>query len=48
MPSWAEMVRYQTVGGKEALGLPGRLEPLHAPLALAGGLLRILGAIVQR
>ena len=48
MPSWADMLRYETIGGNDPRGLPGRLEPLHAPLALAGGLVRLLGAMVQR
>jgi hypothetical protein len=47
MPSWAEMLRNGTIGGEELLGLSCRLEPLHAPLPLAGGLVRILGAVVQ-
>jgi hypothetical protein len=35
MPSWAEMLCNKTIGGEEPLGLPCRLEPLHALLPLA-------------
>jgi hypothetical protein len=38
MPSGSEVLRDGTIGGEEALGLPGRFESLHPPLALAGGL----------
>jgi hypothetical protein len=47
MLSWAEMLRNGTIGGEQPLGLPSRLEPLHAPLPLAGGLVRILRPSVQ-
>jgi hypothetical protein len=33
--------------GETALGVPGRLEPLHPALALTGGLVGIFGTIVQ-
>src|SRR5206468_3390508 len=32
---------------KETLGLSGRLKPLHAPLPLACGLVRVLCAVIQ-
>jgi hypothetical protein len=35
------------IGGEEALGVPWRLEPLHAPFPLTHGLVGIFGAIVQ-
>ncbi len=35
------------VGGEEARGLAWGFEPLHAPFPLAGGLVRVFGAIVQ-
>ena len=35
------------MGGKEALNLPRRLEPLHDPLASSGRLMRILGPVVE-
>jgi hypothetical protein len=45
--SQAEVLRDGTIGGEEALGMPGGLEPLHAPLPLAGGLVAVFGAIVE-
>jgi hypothetical protein len=36
-----------TIRGEEALGLSGGLKPLHPPLPLARGLMRILGTVVQ-
>ena len=33
------------VSGEKALGLTGRLEPLHLPLASPGRLVRILGSV---
>ncbi len=47
MPARAEVLRDGTIGREEALGLAGGLEPLHAPLPLAGGLVRVLGAIIE-
>src|ERR1700752_22678 len=35
------------MGGKQALHLPRRLEPLHDTLAAAGRLMRILGPVVE-
>jgi hypothetical protein len=35
------------IGGEKALGLTWGFEPLHAPLALAGGLARVFGAIIE-
>jgi hypothetical protein len=35
------------IGGEEALGVPWRLEPLHAQFPLAHGLVGIFGALVQ-
>jgi hypothetical protein len=46
MPSWAEILGDRPIRGEEALGMPGGFEPLHAPLALAGGLVGILLAVV--
>jgi len=45
--SGSEMLRDGTIGGEEALGLPGGLEPLHPPLALASRLMRVFRAIVE-
>jgi hypothetical protein len=47
MPSGPEVLCNGTIGSKEALGLPWRFEPLHPPLALAGGLVRIFRAVIQ-
>jgi len=35
------------ISREEALGLAWQFEPLHAPLALTGGLVRILRAVIQ-
>jgi hypothetical protein len=43
----AEGLRNRTIGGEEALGLARRLEPLHAPLPLTGGLMGVLGAVIE-
>jgi hypothetical protein len=42
----AKVLRNWTIGGEEPLGLTRRLKPLHASLALAGGLVRVLGTII--
>src|SRR5215204_5042885 len=42
-----EQVADLVVSGEEALGLAGRLEPLHLPLASSGRLVRILGSVIQ-
>jgi hypothetical protein len=36
-----------TIGREEALGVSWRFEPLPAPFPLAGGLVRILGAVIK-
>jgi hypothetical protein len=41
------MRRNGAIRGEEALGVPGRLEPLHPSFPLAGRLVRILGAVIQ-
>ena len=43
----AEVVRNRTRGRKEPLGVSGRLTPLHASLALPGGLRRVLRPIAE-
>ncbi len=45
--SWSEVLDNGTIGGEEALGMPWRLEPLHAALALAGGLMRVFRPVIQ-
>jgi hypothetical protein len=47
MPVWAEMLGDKAIGGEEPLRLTRRLKALHASLALAGGLMRVLGAVVE-
>ena len=37
----------RTVCGEKSLRVPCGLEPLHAPLPLAGGLVRVLGTVVE-
>ena len=41
------MLRNGPMGGEETLGLPRGLEPLHTSLALARGLVGVLGAIIK-
>jgi hypothetical protein len=45
--SRAEVLDNGAIGGEEALGVPWRLEPLHAALALAGGLMRVFRPVIQ-
>jgi hypothetical protein len=47
MPPRTKMLRDGPIGGKEPLGLTRRLKPLHAPLPLPGGLVRILRTVVE-
>jgi hypothetical protein len=48
MPARAKVLRNGTIGGEEPLRLSWGLEPLHAPLALPGGLGGVLRPIVER
>jgi hypothetical protein len=41
MPSRAEVLGNETIGGQKALGVPGGLEPLHPPFPLARGIVEI-------
>ena len=43
----AEVLCNGIIGGEEALGVPWRLEALHAPFPLARGLVGILRAVIQ-
>ena len=43
----SEMLGNRPIGGKEALRVSCGFQPLHAPLALAGGLVRILRAVIE-
>src|SRR5258706_7572764 len=47
MPPRTEMLRDSAIGREKALGVSWRFEPLHAPLPLPGGLMRVLGAVVK-
>jgi len=47
MPAWSKVLGNGTIRGEKALRMPSGLEPLHAPLALAGRLVRILRAVVE-
>jgi hypothetical protein len=47
MPAWAEVSRDRAIRGKEALRIAGGFKPLHPALSLAGGLVRILDAVVE-
>jgi hypothetical protein len=47
MPARSEVLPDGTRGREEALGVAGGLKPLHAPLALTRGLMRILCTVVE-
>ena len=47
MPPGSEVLGDGPIGGEKALGVPGRFEPLHAPLALSGGLMGVLRAVIE-
>jgi hypothetical protein len=47
MPARSKVLRNRTIGGKEALRVPGRLEALHTSLALAGWLMGVLRTVVE-
>jgi len=47
MTAGTEVLGKRPIRGQEALRLPCGLEPLHAPLSLTGGLVRVFGPIVQ-
>jgi hypothetical protein len=47
MPARAEALGDRSIGREELLGMSRRLKPLHAALPLAGGLMGVLGAVVQ-
>ena len=46
MTARAKVVGNGTIGGQEPLGMSRGLEPLHPPLTLARGLVRVLGAVI--
>jgi hypothetical protein len=45
--SRSEVLGNWAIGGEEPLGLPCRLEPLHAPLSLASGLMGVIRAVME-
>jgi hypothetical protein len=47
MPARAEVLGDGIIGREEPLGLSWRLEPLHPPLPLTGGLMRVFRTVVQ-
>jgi len=47
MPSWSKVRRDATEGRQEPLGMPRRFKAFHRPFPLSGGLMRVLGAIVE-
>jgi len=47
MPARTEMLRDRTIGGEKSLGVPRRFKPLHASLALTGGLMRVLCTVIE-
>ena len=47
MPARAEMLRDSVIGREKALGVSWRFELLHASLPLPGGLMQVLGVVVQ-
>jgi len=47
MPSRPEVCGDAAEGGQEPLRMPRRFQAFHRPFALSGGLIRVLGAVVQ-
>ncbi len=47
MPPRSKVLGNGTIGGKEALGVSRCVKPLHPALPLTGGLVRVLGAIIE-
>jgi hypothetical protein len=47
MPARAEVLGNRTIRGEKPLCLSWGLEPLHAPLPLAGGLVGVLRAVIE-
>ena len=47
MPARSKVLRNRTIRGEEALRVPGRLEPLHPSLPVAGRLMGVLRPVVQ-
>ena len=47
MPARSKVLGNRPIGGEKPLRVLGGLEPLQAPLPLAGGLVRVLRAMIQ-
>ena len=47
MPSWSKVPGDAAKGRQEPLGMPHRFKAFHRPFALPGGLMGVLGSIVQ-
>ena len=47
MPPWTEVLGDGAIGRKKLLRMTRRFEPLHLPLTLPGGLVRVLHTIVE-
>jgi hypothetical protein len=47
MPARTEVLGDGTIGGEESLGITRGFEPLHAPLALTSGLMRVLSTMIE-
>ena len=47
MPAWSKVLGDRPIRGEKPLGMPWGFEPLHPPLPLAGGLVRVLRAVVE-
>ena len=47
MPARSKVLRNRPIRGKEALCMPGRLEPLHAPLPLPCRLMGVLRTVIE-
>ena len=47
MPSWSKVRGDAAKGRQEPLGMPHRFKAFHRPFALSGGLMRVLGAVVE-
>ena len=47
MPTRSKVLGNRPIRGEKPLRVPGGLEPLHAPLPLAGGLVGVLRTVIE-
>src|SRR5919202_780845 len=47
MPAWSKVLGNGSICRQKTLRMAGRFDPLHPPLPLAGGLMRVLGTVVE-